>query len=438
MTNVGRVAVLGLDGVPFSLLSKLFEQGVMPRLEALAREGIFVPLTSVLPAVSSAAWTSFMTAADPGLHGIFGFTDLEPGRIAVRLPSFDDLKVPALWHRIPGKRSVVVNLPFTYPARPLEGVLIAGFVAPVFERAVYPSSLIPWLTSKNYRTDVDCVRARYDRGFFIQDLFDTLSIWEEVMLALWDREPWDLFIGVITGTDRLHHFLFDAFEDPTHVFHREFTDYYRRVDACIARFLDRLGSTRIILLSDHGFTKLKHTIYLNHLLRRLGYVRFSRLHVRSFEDISLKSLAFALDPTRIYLNTKERFRDGLLTDRQATEILTKLKSDLERLRLTDIGLEKELDESDTTDTLFAAVLLGRDIYGQSCYEHAPDLVVVPRKGYDVKATVSGETITSRDIFTGMHTHEDAFVIVNDPSLADRFRTPTIPEIGALVWESMIG
>ena len=107
-----------------------------------------------------------MTGKNPGEHGIFGFTDLKTAEVALRLPSFDDIRRPAIWQACDHLNSIVVNLPFTYPARPLRGTLISGFVAPIFERAVYPQSLIDWLRSRNYRTDVDAAKARHDPGSY--------------------------------------------------------------------------------------------------------------------------------------------------------------------------------------------------------------------------------------------------------------------------------
>ncbi len=60
-----------------------------------------------------------MTGANPGTHGIFGFTEFERGSYRIRFPSFPDLKAPTLWDRLgkKGRRSVVINQPSTYPAR---------------------------------------------------------------------------------------------------------------------------------------------------------------------------------------------------------------------------------------------------------------------------------------------------------------------------------
>jgi predicted AlkP superfamily phosphohydrolase/phosphomutase len=436
MSSANKVAVIGLDGVPFSLLKDLFQAGVMPRLAEIAGAGSFLQMETVLPAVSSVAWASFMTGSNPGEHGIFGFTDLKPNEISLHLPSFDDMRRLPIWQTIPGKTSIVVNLPFTYPARPLQGVLISGFVAPVLERSVYPSSLLTWLKSKNYRTDVDAVRGRGDRSFLIKDLFETLNIHEEIMISLLESRPWDLFIGVITGTDRLNHFFFDAYYDEAHPHHVDFVDYYRRVDTSVGRLLDALGSnSRLIVLSDHGFTRLKTQVYLNNVLKGLGYISFSRPTPESPEDIHPSSLAFAMDPNRIYLNSRERFKEGRLGPSEAEELRGRLKSDLENMRLADVGIQDgEPNGGGNDEPLFAEVRTKEEVYHGDCTPLAPDLVVIPRPGYDLKATLNVTVPSMKDIFTGMHTHDDALLIVNSPSLSATLPNPKITDVAGLVTE----
>jgi predicted AlkP superfamily phosphohydrolase/phosphomutase len=440
MSSANKVAVIGLDGVPFSLLKGLFDTGVMPRLAEVARAGSFLQMETVLPPVSSVAWASFMTGSNPGEHGIFGFTDLKPNEISLHLPSFDDVRRPAIWQAIPGKTSIIVNLPFTYPARPLQGVLISGFVAPVLERSVYPPSLIGWLKSKNYRTDVDSIRGRGDRSFLIKDLFDTLNIHEEIMVTLLRSQPWDLFIGVITGTDRLHHFFFDAYYDRSHPHHGNFISYYQRVDACVGRLLDTVGSsTRIVVLSDHGFTGLKTQVYLNNILKGLGYLSFRNPAPQSVEDIDPSSLAFAMDPSRVYLNRRDRFRQGRLGSGETEELRGRLRSDLENLRLADIGIHESQPNCESPDEpLFAEIRTKEEVYHGDLLPLAPDLVIIPRRGYDLKASLNVAVPTMKDIFTGMHTHDDAFLIVNSPSLSTALPNPKITDVAGLVTKALSG
>ncbi|MDQ7784563.1 MAG: alkaline phosphatase family protein [Desulfomonilaceae bacterium] len=430
-----KVAVLGLDGVPYTLLKLLFADRVMPHLARLAHSGAFLRMHTVLPPVSSTAWASFMTGANPGRHGIFGFTDLKPNERALHLPSFDDIRCPVIWQRLPQKRSVVVNLPFTFPARPLNGMLIAGFVAPDLERSVYPESLLPWLVSRNYRIDIDSVRGRQDRRALIADLFETLHIREEVILTLMEHEPWDLFIGVITGTDRLHHFFFDAYEDRAHPYHEDFVNYYRRLDAFIGRFVDRLGSsTRLMVLSDHGFTRLKTQVYLNHILKTMGHLAFTTPAPVSPEDIHPGSRAFAMEPTRVYLNCRDRFRNGSLSASEAIEFRGKLRSELAAIGFEDVGIFDPPEGSDSNERVFGDVLVKEDVYEGELLPQAPDLVVIPKPGYDVKAGLNPPGATMTDIFTGMHTHDDAFLIVDDPGTAQRLPEPYITDVAPLILE----
>jgi len=435
MNHATKVAVLGLDGVPFSLLQDFFAKGIMPRLAETAKSGTFLRMETSLPCISSVAWTSFMTGKNPGEHGIFGFTDVWPDKLALRLPSFDDIRSTVIWNALPGKTSVVVNLPFTYPARPLNGILISGFVAPLFERSVYPESMIAWLKSRNYRIDVDAVKGRQDRRFLVRDLFETLKIHSEVMLALMERENWDLFIGVITGTDRLHHFFFDAAQDPSHPLHKDFIDYYRMIDSFFSRFVERCGkSARLIVLSDHGFTRLKTQVYLNHILKTMGYISFVKSEPVSPEDIHPGSKAFAMDPSRIYLNSKERFSHGALNSKEAEMIRISLKKELESLRLIDIGFLNPQGSDRPEDRVFTRVLLKEDIFDGKCIAWAPDLVVIPRSGYDPKGALNVRAATMTDIFTGMHTHDDAFLIVDDPDIGKRLSQPRITDVFGLMME----
>ncbi|MFH0958633.1 MAG: alkaline phosphatase family protein [Pseudomonadota bacterium] len=414
MSDFNRIAFVGLDGVPYSLLKTFFELSVTPGLKEIANAGTFVPMNSSLPPISSVAWTSFMTGVGPGQHGIFGFTDIEENQIKLKFPSFDDIKAPTIWSKYPDKKTIVVNLPFTYPARPLNGVLISGFVSPIFERSVQPTSLIPWLKSKNYKIDTDNVRARQDRNFLINDLFSTLRPLEEVVFSL-SSEPWDLFILVVTGTDRLNHFLFDAIRNANHPLHEEVISYYRRIDNFVTAFLERLDiGTRKVILSDHGFTDLKIHVNLNRLLQSLGYLKFDSLDPQDISSVSPNSDAFAMDPTRIYLNSKTRFRNGKLSETQAAEKAVRIKNDLSRFMTSDLGPVFKSSCRDFIDEpVFEQLLSKEDVYQGPWSEIAPDIIVIPSRGYDIKASVNAKVLCHSDIFTGTHTHNDAFIMIGD-------------------------
>ena len=90
------------------------------------------------------------------------------------------------------------------------------------------------------------------------------------------------------------------------------------------------------------------------------------------------------------------------------------------------------------EPLFADVLFKEEIYQGDCLDIAPDLVVVPTRGYDVKASVGANAPTSDDIFTGMHTHDDAFLIINDASYSDRLSEVRISDVAGLIIDALGG
>jgi predicted AlkP superfamily phosphohydrolase/phosphomutase len=428
-----RVAVIGLDGVPYSLLKSLVIKGAMPHFAELMSNGSFIELKSSIPPISAVAWTSFLTGKNPGEHGIFGFTDVDMYFRRLILPSFDHIKSSTIWHNHPDKKSIVINLPFTYPARPLNGKLIAGFVAPIFGRAVYPESLLPWLQKLQYKIDVDAELARKNVDLLFQDLYKIMEVHETVAFELL-KEQWDLYVAVVTGTDRLHHFLFDALINTDHVYHDRCIQYYQRLDVFIGKFVNRLSSdTRLILLSDHGFTELKFQVYINNILRSLGYLNLQS-NSSSLDAIFPGSKAFALEPGRVYFNTRSRFQDGVVTEANYGELRAELKMQLEKLSLNDLGIFPGI-EHDPSLPLFDKVLCKEDVFYGPCIDYAPDLVILPSIGIDLKAPLRAARIVDKDIFTGTHTLNDAFLLVCNPPMNDDF-LPEISDVYSLMHEGL--
>ena len=115
--------------------------------------------------------------------------------------------------------------------------------------------------------------------------------------------------------------------------------------------------------------------------------------------------------------------------------MARLKSDLENMRLADVGIQDgEPNGGGNDEPLFAEVRTKEEVYHGDCTPLAPDLVVIPRSGYDLKATLNVTVPTMKDIFTGMHTHDDAFLIVNSASLSATLPNPKITDVAGLVTE----
>jgi predicted AlkP superfamily phosphohydrolase/phosphomutase len=389
--NNNKVVVLGLDGVPFSLLKRFVKQGIMPNLANLIEKGTFSPMTASIPEVSSTSWSTFMTGVNPGKHGIYGFTELQGDSYRWRFPNFNDLKSSTLWD-IAGrhaKRSVVLNVPSTYPARELKGLLTAGFVALDLQKATYPQSAYEYLKKIDYRMDVDTRKAKESYGALAENILQTFQKRKQALLHFYDNEEWDLFIGVVTETDRLHHYLWVALQDEKHPEHKFFLDFYKTLDVFIGDMFIRAGDKLpFLILSDHGFTTIKKEVYLNIWLKERGYLKFNKDNPESFEDMLSESKVFALDPARLYVHLKEKYPDGSVDKTEYEGMRQDLKQDL--LSLTIEG-----------EKVIRSVYLKEEIY-----------LALPYKGFDLKGALNRTQISGKGFLTGGHTREDAVFYLN--------------------------
>ncbi len=280
-----RAVVVGIDGLPYSLLERLAADGVMPYMGTLAGAGNLSRMKVTLPEISAVSWPSFMTGADPGTHGIYGFTDLKPGSYEMVFPAFRDLKCPTFWDKLgdSGKRCIVLNQPGTYPARPIQGVLVSGFVAIELVKAVYPPSWIGKIKRLNYQIDIDTQLCRKNRRQLFVELDRTLESRRAALDTLWEQEQWDYFQAVVTGTDRLQHYIWSAIEDENHEYHEKVMNYYNAVDSFVKhvheKYLALTGESGpgkgFFMLSDHGFCAIRQEVYLNAWLAKEGFLRFS-------------------------------------------------------------------------------------------------------------------------------------------------------------------
>ena len=397
-----RACVVGLDGVPFSLIQEMASSGVMPAMADLLKQSPFLKMKASLPEISAVSWTDFMTGKNSGTHGIFGFTDLKDNSYDLRFPNFSSVQTETFWdilgrHK---KRSIVINQPSTYPARAIPGILISGFVALELSKAVSPQNLVSMLNELNYQIDIDTLKSREDHDFMWKELNNTLAGRQKAFDVLWEQD-WDFFELVFTGTDRLHHFLWDAYQNREHPAHQKFLDYYHRIDAfldsIIRRFLDVNGNLDgLFLLSDHGFAGIEQEVYLNAWLKKEGYLSFSSPSPNSLEEINPSSKAFAMDPNRIYLHDKGRYPKGHVLPGEKEDLKQEIAAKLDNLMYDGKKVVRQVFDAST-------------IYSGPLVEKGPDLIVLSRSGFDMKGSVKKKDIFGRSKLQGMHTWDDAFL-----------------------------
>jgi predicted AlkP superfamily phosphohydrolase/phosphomutase len=297
MSNDSKVIVIGLDGGSWNILDRLIDEGLLPTIKGLIDSGVRANLRTTIPPVTPSAWASFATGCNPGKHGIFGFTTPVPGtQYGFRTVNRADVRVPSLWRILSGmeRRSVVINVPVTFPPEKIEGYLISGFMAPGLDSEfTYPADLknrlgewgiryrlnnrdFPSLREMSTRHD----KAAYEKAslLLIDDLFDlTENRWNTCRKL--SQTEWDLLVCVFYGADRLQHYFWDHMPgnqsdgDAISVKIREFFSLF---DAKLGDFIDRWDGANIVMASDHGFEKFHGDFLVNSWLQQIGMLKTSR------------------------------------------------------------------------------------------------------------------------------------------------------------------
>ena len=424
MPEKPRTIIVGLDGVPFDMLKTLAQSGVMPNTAQLIDRGFFTPMRSSIPEISSVAWSSIVTGTNPAEHGIFGFVDMVPGSYKLSFPNFKDLQAKPFWESCPGQ-SVIINVPSTYPVRQMNGVHISGFVSIDINKSVHPPSLLGELQKLDYRLDVDSQKAHTDIDAFLEDLDKSLQARIEAYRYLWDTYDFQAFMLVFTGTDRLLHFLYSAYDDPNHAHHDFFLDHFRTIDRAIGEIAGKLTEDdSLIMLSDHGFERLEADIYVNALLAREGYLSFRPNRDPAPAAMDSATRAFALDPARIYLNRKGKYPAGGLADEDAEACLRDLEDLFSSWEIQGRKVVRDIHRKE-------------DVYAGPHLDRASDLILIAEKGFNLKGSMASKDVVSEGPFTGKHSYPDAFLLVGDAEkLGDFPDQPTVTDAGKFIKSRM--
>src|SRR5258708_30274568 len=135
----GRVLFVGLDGGDWQYLDRLMDEGAMPNLAGLVREGDRRTIVTQQPPLSPLVWTTMMTGVSPLEHRILDFTRYNPITHTLQPITSDERAVPALWNMAvtKGKPVGMFGMWATYPPEP--GVILTDREASLHAKGPAPS-----------------------------------------------------------------------------------------------------------------------------------------------------------------------------------------------------------------------------------------------------------------------------------------------------------
>jgi len=400
-----RVTVISIEGVPYDFMKKHIANGELPHFKRLAEKGSFRRMNSVQPCISSVAWSSFMTGKNPAKHNIFGFVDRKPGTHEVFIPTSVNMTSDTIWEIMSraGKRVFVMNVPVTYPPRPVNGILVGCFLCTQLAKIAYPAHVSQELKQMGYKIDADASIARQNLDRFLDECNDALTRRVEAMFHYLAKEPWDYFHCHIMETDRMNHFFWEHMEKDEPRYARAFFDFYKRVDEVLGEVDHKLGDdVQLIILSDHGFCTIKKEIFLNWYLAEAGLLKYKSTPPQSLADIHPESLAYSLIPGRVFVNLQGREPSGSVPAEKYESVREKL---IEAL----LGFV----DPDTGAPIIREVTKREEVYDGENQQAAADLIAVPHDGYDLKGDVKKMVPAEKTALVGMHTYEDSLLFLRD-------------------------
>ena len=301
-----RVLALAFDGADYDLVRRLMGEGRLPTISRLAREGTFGPLRSTIPAFTPTAWSSFLTGLNPGRHGIFNFTT-NPNRGTQRFESAASRAGTPIWRLLgaAGVRSAFVGVPFTYPAEPIDGIVVTGYGGP--ER---PQIVPETAEQRIFAAYPDLVTAHHPMGerwwedfpAYTERLLEHAEQIAGVCKLVYELEPeLGLLCVDFMSTDHVGHLGYARF-DPEHPAHAaagagdELLRVYERVDELCGELIeaaaDRYGEEPAVLLfSDHGMKPIYWMFHVDRWLEERGYLRFRKRSLQPWRRGRLDYLA---------------------------------------------------------------------------------------------------------------------------------------------------
>jgi predicted AlkP superfamily phosphohydrolase/phosphomutase len=263
--------VLGLDGATFTLIDAWVDAGHLPNFARLREESVAGDLESTVPEITVPAWPSFATGRDPTTLDMYGFTQFNRETRENDL-SHDEFVPGKMWDVVDdqGGRSVVFNVPGSYPWQAIDGTIVAA--APEYkEEYSHPperwGELVDLVDGYKLRNDDEAgSRAYVDSAL---DLVD--KRFEGFEHFIREEDP-DLAVGLIRGTDRVAHHYWGPESVPPASTDNPIFEVYQRVDEHLGEFLDAHEDEDVIVMSDHGFEKVRRFFAPNHVLERAGMV----------------------------------------------------------------------------------------------------------------------------------------------------------------------
>ncbi len=342
-----KVAVIGLDCAAPRLVFERYRDH-LPNLRALMEGGSYGPLESTHPPITVPAWACMMRSQDPGQLGIYGFRNRKDHSYdRLTMANASALKNDALWDLLgaAGMNVIVLGVPPSFPPKPVSGVQVGCFLTPSTDMAyTFPPEVRDEIArvAPGYVVDVEGFRTD-DKEALLKRIYAKTRKHFAVARHLLTTRPWDFFMMVEMGVDRIHH-SFWKYMDPEHPkyergnpFENAIRDYYAYCDQEIGELRSLFPrDTAVLVVSDHGAKKLDGGICFNEWLIKKGYLTL-KSYPQKATPIARADIDWSRTKAwgdggyygRLFMNVKGREPQGTIDPQDYDKVRSDLAAEIE-------------------------------------------------------------------------------------------------------------
>jgi len=290
---VGKVLVIGIDGLDPKLLEKLERE--LPNLKGLRGKGDMIRCNSIYPYDSVPIWSSIYTGVTPAKHGILKVNNNDLFRQSFR--NENNLIGRTFWDYASdaGKKVCIINPFIAYPPWKVNGIMVSGPVDPAMGQ---PLSKPEEIAIDYQLPPMGGIHQHYpakkDLDQFIKRSEEMTKAEAEFSLSLLRDSEWDLAFICFTALDGIEHFFwrYQDVADPTYIpgnkYESAIKEFYILMDQIVGEFA-KLSYDTLIVLSDHGHgMRNTRLVNINDVLYNINLINVN--NGAKSQDITLKIL----------------------------------------------------------------------------------------------------------------------------------------------------
>ena len=284
-----RQLVFGLDACEWTLVRRWVDEGKLPTLARLLREGTHGTLTTTARVLPDTVWSCIYGGRNPASFDKYFYVQYDPKTRDLRHVNDDGFTDRPFWKVLSahGRRVGVIDA-VKYPCtKPIDGFMISNWGAHATKA---PKESIPpelWAEAerrfgRNPVGDVDRIdRSATSRRRMRECLLNGAAMRKDLLGWLVSEQRWDVFFAGFSEMHQVGHYYWHGY-DTAHEKHAEITeqglaDTMERVYAAVD---DALGATitaagddvRVMVVAGHGMGALRHASWhLGEILDHLGF-----------------------------------------------------------------------------------------------------------------------------------------------------------------------